>query len=260
MIKLGYPYAKNIFAVLDCKTDSNLAMPGELGYDREADRLSRLSTAESCQHAVGYARYGNAHGKFAKCKNPRCQAKFRWSEDVKGWLSSVPSQVSSSRLPPPSMETIRDPHFEAPSPGQTLKPRIQKETPRDPIMGLTRIVTRAKSGGRGSAMYHRFEDDLQSCVNDPTVEEQSSAYIRKCIKESSNPSSETIQNRTTPKGPPTGATSSRTKPVDVQAESEDEGMSSKASATSRRRKQAPKNMEQDPDPAVVYDWDDVDYS
>jgi hypothetical protein len=78
---------------------------------------------------------------------------------------------------------------------------------------------------------------------------------------------------TTPKGLPTGATSSTTKSADVQAaflqggpplptlaESEDEGMSSKASATSRRRKQAPKNMEQDLDPAAVYDWDDVDYS
>ena len=67
--------------------------------------------AWDCIHA-DCRRYGNRHGRFAECK--RCLQRFRWDDNVAGWLvRGGDKSASSTRLPAPSSSNIIPPSLAA---------------------------------------------------------------------------------------------------------------------------------------------------
>ena len=76
------------------------------GTSEHTELMEALPAATRCNH-LNLKRYGNRHGRYAKCENPKCGEKWKWNDALQGWegQSAAPSR-SSAPLPPPSAATL----------------------------------------------------------------------------------------------------------------------------------------------------------
>ena len=118
MSKLEVPGTRNYLHFLTQRSPQSTALAGLPGFSPEELLWDALPGEQTCRHQ-NISRYGDAHGRYAKCLNPRCLTKWMWADEVAGWVSQ-PSRVSSRQLPLPSAATIRDLHQVPPT---TLPPQ-----------------------------------------------------------------------------------------------------------------------------------------
>ena len=78
----------------------------ELQEKHRAQMQRTMVSQRDCTHPE-FQRYGNLHGRFAKCK--RCDQRFKWNQELGAWAVHSPTSSSSSALPLPSQDTILSP-------------------------------------------------------------------------------------------------------------------------------------------------------
>ena len=83
---------------------STIAYLPESGYPQD-------TTTGSCTHQH-IKRSGNRHGSYAACM--QCGRKWKWNQGMNGWEHFVAAS-RSSRLPPPSSQTVLDSSWAAPT-------------------------------------------------------------------------------------------------------------------------------------------------
>ena len=80
-----------------------LAEEQELKEMRRKDLTRPKVSQKHCTHPE-FQRYGNAHGRYSRCK--RCDLKFKWLPEHEAWVEYSPKSSSSSALPLPSAANI----------------------------------------------------------------------------------------------------------------------------------------------------------
>ena len=80
-----------------------LAEEQELKEMHRKDLTRPKVSQKHCTHPE-FQRYGNAHGRYSRCK--RCDLKFKWLPEHEAWVEYSPKSSSSSALPLPSAANI----------------------------------------------------------------------------------------------------------------------------------------------------------